>query len=215
LGTEGSYKKQSVLETVVIALNTRAGRRSRDLELPPCWPRDGVCKLDTNPEDRTVELMHKFMLDATKEPTQRMLPDTLTKLIKHFSQLQLLQNYSERNAILIERGGVLRVNLATIFPEVAAGSSLESVGHEVLPSLSPPSTDAHVEGAEQEVNLKKAEEHEEDLKTEQNEQGEVEGDKTAKADEQEESVFVFTREELGDTEDLMSVPPPPGILAGV
>lgn len=142
IGTDGPYKSMCVLQAAIDNLNQRNGRRCRDIELPPSWcsDRDGIYKIVFQPgegatTEATIQVCHKYMNDDSGAPLMRPLPASLQSKVKHRAALCIQQNYSERNAVLIERAGPLRVNLITMFLERATGSCLESVPQELLDSL--------------------------------------------------------------------------------
>mmetsp|Transcript_47772 Transcript_47772/g.89407 ORF Transcript_47772/g.89407 Transcript_47772/m.89407 type:complete len:410 (-) Transcript_47772:236-1465(-) len=126
VGTTGPLKILGNLSKVLVELNKLHGHRLRSLPLPPAWESHGVYQVTA--QGNSLYITHRFMSEKATRP----LPEEQLALVKDVAQLTIEANYSSKNAVLSETGGVLAFPLKKLFGDSIADDPFEDVKGFIL-----------------------------------------------------------------------------------
>ena len=126
IGTSGKLKEFHYLSQALQTLNTKRGRRGRDVRLPPSWGQDGVYRVEARDDDDGIQIVHKFVGGET--PLVRCLGPDHVKMIRDRAALTIEKNWSEVDALLVEVRGKIRLRLSVLFQGHVEENALASIG---------------------------------------------------------------------------------------
>ena len=126
IGTSGPLKVLGNLQRVLTELNSFHGHRLRCLPLPPIWESHGVYQFSI--EGSSIHITHKFLTERATRP----LPSDQAAVVRDSAKLHIEANYSSKNAILTEDGGVLTFPLKKLFGDSFPDDPFDDVRSFVL-----------------------------------------------------------------------------------